>query len=507
MAAALFQVHRPVAQNDDGDNHSDSDRIRAALPWSLAAALFTIYATLAIRDQQRMVTTGYDLGIFDQAVRAYAHGHLPISTLKGPQYDLLGDHFSPIIATLAPFYLLWPSAYTLLIAQAALFAVGVVPLSRWATAELGARAGLAIGAIYGLSWGIASAAGFDFHEVAFGVPLLAFSATALGQRRPYAAIFWALPLLLVKEDLGFTVAVIGLIAATRGAKVLGVAAAVIGVTGSVLEVEFLIPLANHAGYAYTNSLVNDGPAHGGTVAHLLYDAFHFFLPHVKIITLIQLLAPTAFLATRSPLILMTVPTLTWRFLSDDAVYWGTMFQYSAVLMPIVVAAFIEVLIRRRDRPRSPVRSTRPWRTGIFPPLIVGLIVTAVLLPSYPLAKLAHPSEWSTPPRIAAARTILQRIPNGASVSASNTLIPQLTDRATVYLFEPNRLDSVTWIVLDTQTINTFPLTQTAYAQLIGTAEHDGFQVVEHRDGYLLLHRVTDAAPSRVLTAQSTHRPR
>jgi uncharacterized membrane protein len=494
MAADLFRA-RAALTHDDGriqvrvrDDASDRrrDRLRRAVPWTLAAALFALYAALAVRDQQRMETTGYDLGIFDQAVRAYAHGHLPISTLKGPHFDLLGDHFSPIIATLAPLYLLWPSAFTLLLAQAALLAVGVVPLSRWATIELGARAGLAAGIIYGLSWGIASAAGFDFHEVAFGVPLLAFSATALGRRRLPAAVFWALPLLLVKEDLGFTVAVIGVSAAVRGAKLLGLAAAVIGISGSVLEIEVLIPAANHAGYMYTNSLFSSGPVHDGTMAHMFYDAAHLFVPHTKIITVIQLLAPTAFLAARSALIWLTVPTLAWRFMSDVPAHWGTMFQYSAVLMPIVVAALIEALIRRRDRPRAP---TRPWwRNASLPPLAVGLVVTAVLLPSYPFARLAHPGEWSTPARIAVARSVLQRIPDGADVTASNTLIPQLTDRATVYLFDPGTLGRVTWIVLDTQSYDPFPLTRDAFSRLITAAERSGFQIVENFDGFLLLHR-------------------
>jgi len=500
MAADLSEARPTVARDDDNDRRRE--RLRSAMPWLLALALFTLYAALAVRDQQRMITTGYDLGIFDQAVRAYAHGHLPITTLKGSDYNLLGDHFSPIIATIAPFYLLWPSVYTLLLAQAALFAVAVVPLSRWATAELGARAGLAVGVIYGLSWGIASAAGFDFHEVAFGVPLLAFSATALGQSRPRAALLWALPLLLVKEDLGFTVAVVGVLAATRGAKRLGWAVAAVGIAGSILEMKVLIPAVNPAGYAYTSTLFSGGPAHDGLIGHLFYDATHLFIPHVKVITLIQLLAPTAFLAARSRLIWLAVPTLAWRFLSADMVYWGTMFQYSAVLMPIVTAAFIEALIRRRDRARlaaesptpaqSPAQSlTRKWwrRVGRISPLVVGLVVTAVLFPRYPVAKLALPSTWSTSPRVAVARSVIQRIPDGASVSASNTLIPQLTDRTTVYLFEPSTLGSVGWILLDTQSDNVYPeLTSAGFAQLVKTAEHEGFQVVESLDGYLLLHR-------------------
>ena len=500
MAADLSEARPTVARDDENDRRRE--RLRTAMPWLLALTLFVLYAALAVRDQQRMITTGYDLGIFDQAVRAYAHGHLPITTLKGSDYNLLGDHFSPIIATIAPFYLLWPSVYTLLLTQAALLAVAVVPLSRWATAELGARAGLAVGVIYGLSWGIASAAGFDFHEVAFGVPLLAFSATALGQNRPRAALLWALPLLLVKEDLGFTVAVVGVLAATRGAKRLGWAVALLGIAGSVLEMKVLIPAVNPAGYAYTSTLFTGGPAHAGLISHLFYDATHLFIPHVKIITIIQLLAPTAFLAVRSRLIWLVVPTLAWRFLSADMVYWGTMFQYSAVLMPIVTAAFIEALIRRRDRAaalaalpaesqaeKSP--SNRPWwrRVGMISPLVFGLVVTAVLFPRYPVARVFLPSTWSTPSRVGVARSVMQLIPDDATVSASNTLIPQLTDRTTVYLFDPTTLGSVAWIFLDTQSDNVYPeLTPAGFAQAIKTAEHSGFHVVENLDGYLLLHR-------------------
>ena len=50
---------------------------------------------------------------------------------------------------------------------------------------------------------------FDFHEIAFAVPLLAFSLSALVRGRIRAAVAWALPLVFVKEDQGFTVAAIG----------------------------------------------------------------------------------------------------------------------------------------------------------------------------------------------------------------------------------------------------------------------------------------------------------
>jgi uncharacterized membrane protein len=77
--------------------------------------------------------------------------------------------------TLAPLYRLFPDAVTLLVAQAGLLAVSVVPLSRVTLRRFGGPAALAIGIAYGLSWGIQTTVDFDFHEVVFAVPLLAFS--------------------------------------------------------------------------------------------------------------------------------------------------------------------------------------------------------------------------------------------------------------------------------------------------------------------------------------------
>src|SRR5260221_373083 len=99
-----------------------------ALTVSVASAL--VYGLLAVLQHARFRTTGYDLGIFEQAIRGYAHLRAPIVPLKGPSVNILGDHFSPIIAVLAPVYRLVPSAYTLLIAQALLVAGSVYCIAR-----------------------------------------------------------------------------------------------------------------------------------------------------------------------------------------------------------------------------------------------------------------------------------------------------------------------------------------------------------------------------------------
>src|SRR5262249_11417063 len=147
--------------------------------WAMAGALFVVYTALSVRIHERMLSNSYDLGIFEQVVRSYADGHLPVSELKAPGFPVLGDHFSPVLALVAPFCWFWRPAVTLLVVQAALVAAGMLPLAFWARRALGSGPAAVISACYGLSWGVASAVGFDFHEVAFAVPLLACSLAAL----------------------------------------------------------------------------------------------------------------------------------------------------------------------------------------------------------------------------------------------------------------------------------------------------------------------------------------
>jgi hypothetical protein len=49
-----------------------------------------------------MLTMPWDLGIFEQVVKSYAHLRAPVADLKGPGFNILGDHFSPITALIAP---------------------------------------------------------------------------------------------------------------------------------------------------------------------------------------------------------------------------------------------------------------------------------------------------------------------------------------------------------------------------------------------------------------------
>lgn len=451
--------------------------------WAVASMCFVAYAALSLRRHQLMLTSGYDLGIFEQAVRSYAHGHLPVAELKGHHYPLLGDHFSPIIATIAPFYRIWPSPVTLLLAQSFLLAVTVVPLTRWAHRALGTAAAWVVGLGCGASWGIAETVGFDFHETCFAVPLLAFSIAALGNERWRAAALWALPLLLVKEDLGLTVAVIGGYIAFRGPRRLGLLTAAAGLAGTLTQMLLIIPAFNPDGvFAYWDK----APDSAGVepLDLLLRYTLGLIAAEAKLTTVLMLLAPTAFIALRSPLTLLAVPTLAWRFASDNEAYWGTRFHYSAVLMPIMFGAFVHALALMR-RHHAAGTSTRQMRD----PLVISAAFTAITLQLSPFTHLAERATWQTSPRVTTARHILHTIPDGATVAASNRLVPQLTRRCTVTVFGlPQNSEEPQWIVVDTATPQGWPISPEQETHDITAVREKGYRTVKEQSGYLLLHR-------------------
>ncbi|MFB6522851.1 DUF2079 domain-containing protein [Streptomyces sp. NPDC056401] len=462
--------------------------------WVMAGALFFAYMALSLRIHERLLSRSFDLAIFVQVVRSYASGHLPVSEVKGPDFPVLGDHFSPILALLAPLYWLWPSVKVLLVAQAALVAGSVLPLAFWARRTLGSAAAAVIATCYGLSWGIASGVSSDFHEWAFALPLLTLSLTALGGGRLRAAAYWALPLLLVKEDLGLTVAAIGLVIAWRGGRGgrrLGLLTAAAGVVGTGLA---LLVLASFHPGGFDGYLVSHNPGGGaggsggalvgetqGGVLELLHQlTLGLITPQEKVTTLILILAPTLFLALRSPLALIALPSVLWRLASNYPPHWGTGYHYSLLVMPVVFVAFVDTLQGRGSSGRS-----------LYRYLAGSAAVTLLLLPHYPLWQLTQPETWVKDPRIAVAHSVMDEIPDDATVQASHYLVPHLADRTSVSLYgwgdsRPNP----EWIMVDTQVQPhlRWPMSVIQEQISLDEARARGYHTVDDRDGFVLLSR-------------------
>ncbi|MFJ4966191.1 DUF2079 domain-containing protein [Streptomyces sp. NPDC088729] len=412
---------------DTPDTPDAPDPAAAAVPLRpyLIAGLVLcgLYFLYSYLQYSRFGSPSWDLGIFEQEVRAYAGFDAPIVDIKGPGYLILGDHFSPVVALLSPLYWIWPSAESLLFAQAALFSAGAVVVGRTAQQLLGGRAGLCVTVAYGLSWGLQEAVKSDFHEIAFAVPLLALVCRALLLRRWTAAVLWSLPLVLVKEDLGATVAVVGFLLFVYGRRLQGALLAAFGVLAFVVTLLVLIPAASSAGtYDYWQKIDKNGEQD----VSLLDSVLGVLNSSVKIEMLVFLLGITAFMALRSPLVLLILPTLGWRLLSQDSNHWGMIWHYSAVLMPVLFLAMADGIRRSRDSPR-------PWLASYAKVAVpIATAIAVALTQHLPLRDLLRPESYRTDARTLAAREALDAIPVGARVETDITLMAHLTSDRTVY---------------------------------------------------------------------------
>ena len=428
------------------------------LPAVIACAVAALYISFSLAQWRTLSDPSWDLAIFAEAAQAYSRFEAPIVSIKGPGYNLLGDHFHPILILLGPIFRFFPSAFTLLIVQDLLIAASVLPIARLAQRFLGRGGAVLVGLAYGLGWGLQGAVAAQFHEVCVAVPLLACAGAAFVERRWGACMAWLAPVILVKEDLGLTVFVAGLALAwrrrgeDRSGMLASLAYALFGIVAFVVTVKLFLPAMNPAGtwaYSLDGSATGAGTAMAGATAAREVPSLWQILavPSVKIVTLAVLLAGAGVVGARSPWFALVLPTLAWRFAgSVDAYYQWSSWHYNAVLVPIAACALLDVIagwLAPADAPAglatagetdadcanpAPASSGRRralvWAAACVP--AISLALTATSLPLWKLPTLTDS------PRLDAAQGAIDAVPVGASVETDTTLLARLVPGRDVY---------------------------------------------------------------------------
>ena len=360
------------------------EQIRHSIPAAIVVVIgawVMIYYSIVQWETMKPVPS-WDLAIFSELAKAYAHFQTPIVPVKGDGYNLLGDHFHPILILLGPIWRLFPTPLSLLITQDLLLALSAWPLTRLASRLTNQWVAGGLGLVYVLSWGMQGAVAAQFHEIAFAMPLLAYASVAFVERRWGAVTAWSAPLVLVKEDMGLTVLMIGVAVILtsavpawyrtctvirpggRGADGLDVAGDAAGnAAGSA-------PQDDAARNRRRGLRLGVGMVVGGIAAFLF--AIQVFLPAFNIngvwdyglssqdqptspdaltqkaTVVVMLILTSGIVGVTSPWLLVVLPTLAWRFLGSVEFYWvWDNWHYNATLMPIALGALLDVVARRR----------------------------------------------------------------------------------------------------------------------------------------------------------------
>ena len=452
--------------------------------WLIAAVATLLYTLIAIGGLQYQ-RFGMDLGIFDQALQAYSRGLPPYIPIKAQvPFNILGDHFSPIIILLAPLYRLFPSALTLMLAQAFLVGASVGIVGAYARKRGLGAAAYAIEAGFALSYGVLSAVTFDFHEIAFGLPLLLWALWALLDRHTVQLILACAALCLVKEDMPLYIAGIALVLFFTGRRLFGLILGAASVAVTLLLVLVIIPAFSYWGhYTYIGTGARGLQSAGGMALALLSHLVSW-----QGITFLLTILFTAGLGLRSTVMLVMLPTVVFRFMAHDSVYLGFHFQYGVLLAAVAFVALIDAWGRYEGwRGRTAAYWQRWQKRLLVAGAVMGLALSESFMPVYGLVGAGQ----MTADRTAAAAAI----PDGANVAADVYLVDTIVDRTVVQVAYPSWTDETgapiesPWVLLDLETRG-YHNRQAPWAEALLTrlTTDEGYQVVERVGRYVVLHR-------------------
>jgi len=387
-----------------------------------------------------------DLGDMVQAVWSSAHGHLlETTTAGGLESSRLGSHVDPFLVLLVPFWWIWPSPLFLLLLQVAAVSAGALPVYWLARKHTGSGRS---GAHFALAYLLYPATQFNaltvtagVHAVSFAVPLILFAVWYLDNDRITPFAVCALLAASTKEEIGAAVACLGLWHAVRRRRWgVGLTTFAAGMALSLVEVLVVIPHFSPSGESpFAGRYAAIGGTPGG-VAHTLVTNPGAFVHAVssghKALYLVLVLAPFLGLWALEPLLLLgAVPDLVINLLSSKPEQTTVEFQYTAGIVPFVVAAAIFGAARAGGR-----------RDDLSLLCLVACGSIALLLSPvrFGLSNL-HLAGATNPVRSAKTRA-LARVPDGSPVSASNQLGGYLSTRRFIYLYPT--LGRARWVIID-----------------------------------------------------------
>ncbi|MFQ3682947.1 DUF2079 domain-containing protein [Roseiflexus sp.] len=477
----------------------------------------------------------YDLGNMAQAIWSGTRGEpLLYSRPEGMRASRLAGHVEIGYFLFAPLYALWPDPRLLLAIQAALFALGALPVYRiaWRRIDMqygGERAvpyaARLLALIYLLYPTAQTGVLFDFHADTVAAPLLLFALDALDVRSWRWFAFWTALALSMKFYVAALVVGVGVVMFLwEGQRRAGVATALAGGIYGLLAFFVVRPLFTP-------------PSSGGVaVISSGYLAYYFgALDEIiatfpdRLLNAVVVFGPALLVAWRGWRWLLPGLPLAAAMLASTGPGGAFDYRYHhyALVVPFIAMGIIDGAARMQRgipvvRSGATRRRGRSWRGDLGFTVAVTAIFSALLVntPLNPLFWLGGPgygfdrSIYGITPRdVRLAAFLATRAPPGAPVAASTFIATHLVNRETVYLvrypFEaraerlPDLLPQVQYALpdalfdwylqLDDGYGGGVDYDQDAIAILL---RDPSFALVDMDDGVLLFER--DADPERIL---------
>ena len=463
---------------------------------ALGVAGYTVvFSFITVSRHYAFGTHALDLGYYVQVLSNIAHGQGAYVSL--PEMHAWGDHFSPILYLFVPLLVIFPGAVSLLVAQSVIFAWGAVAVFAIATRRLAnGTLAAAFAGLYLLNPSLHGVNLRDFHPAALSIPLLLWAMASFEANRPFWLLTAVLLTLGTREDAALAVIGLGLwIALGRRRWSWGIGLTVLGFGWLFLTTGWVMPHFRGVPYPHLQRF-----AHlGGSMSEILltlaihpFQALSFLVSGDRLKYLVALVAPLGFLPLLSPLdLLPALPTIVVNLESRDPVLFHHRAQYTAFILPFLVAAAISGC-RRLARWTSGATGESGFR---FRPR--GVMAVAVLVSLALTSRTVNDlgvNKWRLSDRQRIAYSVMARIPPNAAVSTWERFVPHMALRPKVFIF-PVGLGQSDYVLLDLTAYSrrgppdiTLDRRGDAVVLKSGGLEYR-YEVVTDEAQYLLLRRV------------------
>lgn len=449
---------------------SAADSRRAA--WVLGGASATVatvfFAVLALGRWNAGNSADYDLGIFAQGADAWSQGHWPVSHIRG--LSLLGDHFSPLLATWGLVWRVWPTPPALLITQSVLLGAALGVVVGYARRRAGWKVAVLIAVVGIFSRAVLTTAMFDVHEVAYAAVGLAVLCVALLQHRFGWAVIASIWLLLIKEDLGLTVFAAGccwwwMYRGDGWRRPLILAG--LGVAGVIVAMLVIGAFAPGSGTGY---LAYFGI---GKSNKLPVPEDHSLSPQ-RLLPVLMYVVLALVIGVRSKLTVLAVPTLLWRGVSSNIHYWALDFHYDVILWPIGLLAFVDVVASRRWSGKAGNEPVAKPRLPSWDKAVVGLAVLAgfgLAVSEMADRAVAPGSMFRTAAVVKNIRSLAsEHLPKNARVATQADVGAYLVPTYDAYALRPDQHPSVDYVMFTSKPKWTYQVPVCARAKFLQDAE-------------------------------------
>ena len=407
-------------------------RVTFRIEYALAAAIAAYVLLVSWVSGMRLASydfADFDLAVHSQSMASILRGSLDSSILGVP---FLGNHMVLILFLLAPFYALWPGPLLLLVAQSAALGAGAWCVYAIARRELPATWAAGLSLLYLVYPPLISLNLYEFHPVAFAVPLL-LAALACYQSNRYGGFLACLALAMSCQEnialiaVGFSLYALvdrrswRWVAVPFAAGALCFAVTVLWVMPHLNPSIQFMKLYGHLGRTVPEALTN-------LVRHPVFAA-KSTLSLPKLAFLSALLAPLAYLSLLRPARFLPVAlVLAQRLLSSRTSEVSVAYHYQAEFIPFLFFAAAGGLGRIMELRWSLARRGAAAA-------LVGLTTISLFASGIP-NRLAHALTSSSEARRAreSRDRAVALVPPDAAVLATFQFLPRLSRMERIYSF-------------------------------------------------------------------------